>query len=348
MNKMKVVILSLLAASASSNMNKRSYNFGLRGLERVPREHRFAVKPKSASAKIAAVEKEKHGEATAEKNRKKKKEMKKEKADTKSMSKELINDAPLVKEADEIATAVDGWAPTLPPILVLTPKPSTTPSQSPSTTPSQSPSSVPSVVPEQTILPTFSPTLAPAIEIESKQATDAIPACPPAYDTTVTTYLGGDLVAVTDNIFECNSLYEMYCNIGEWDDALMAEDAEADEKWSNAWVYVGPCSALAALDPESTLLPTFSPTFSPTLAPSIVVTYAQAANAVPACPPDYNITKTDYLGGDKVTVTESIFECHSLSEVYCNIGEWDAALLDQDAEADEKWSNAWVYVGPCV
>jgi hypothetical protein len=191
------------------------------------------------------------------------------------------------------------------------------------------------------------PTLAPAIEIETKQF-QVLSACPPAYDTTKTTYLGGDLVAVTDNIFECDSLLVQYCNIGEWDDALLAEDAEADEKWSDAWVHVGPCSVLEALVAEPTAEPTLMPSFSPTLAPSNVVAYEEAANAVPACPPAYNITKTDYLGGDKVSVTGNIFECHSLYVEYCNIGVWDAAISVQYPNSEEMWDEAWVHIGPCM
>ena len=212
-----------------------------------------------------------------------------------------------------------------------------------------------------------------AVEVVSAKAVDVIPACPPAYYVAKTDYVGGDLVTITDNIFACNSPYVMYCNIGEWDDALLDQDENAGEMWSDAWVYVGPCTALTVVVPEPTSLPTLSPTlapsieveatsalavvvpeptslptFSPTLAPSIEVEATQAIDVVPACPTAYDITKTDYLGGDKVTITENIFECHSLYVMYCNIGEWDESLLAQDENAEEMWSDAWVYVGPCA
>jgi len=187
-------------------------------------------------------------------------------------------------------------------------------------------------------------TIAPSIEVVSAKAVDVIPACPPAYDITKTDYVGGDLVTITGNIFACDSPYVMYCNIGEWNDALLDQDANAEDMWSNAWVHVGPCSALAVVVPE----PTSLPTFSPTLAPSIEVEATQAVDVVPACPTAYDITKTDYLGGDTVTITENIFECHSLYVMYCNIGEWDESLLAQDENAEEMWSDAWVYVGPCA
>ena len=210
---------------------------------------------------------------------------------------------------------------------------------------SLTPSSVPSSIsPYPDSAKAAEATLVSTIEVEATQAIDVVPACPPAYDITKTDYAGGDLVTMTDNIFECDSLYFMYCNIGEWDDALLDQDANAMDMWSDAWVHVGPCSVLAVV-PE----PTSLPTLSPTLAPSIEVEAATpAANVFPACPPAYDITKTDYLGGDKVTITENIFECHSLYVMYCNIGEWDESLLAQDENAEEMWSDAWVYVGPCA
>ena len=182
------------------------------------------------------------------------------------------------------------------------------------------------------------------VEVVSAKAVDVIPACPPAYDVAKTDYVGGDLVTITDNIFACDSPYVMYCNIGEWDDALLDQDTNAMDMWSDAWVHVGPCSALAVVLPE----PTSLTTLSPTLAPSIEVEASQAADVIHACPTAYDITKTDYLGGDKVTITENIFECHSLYVMYCNIGEWDESLLAQDENAEEMWSDAWVYVGPCA
>ena len=204
--------------------------------------------------------------------------------------------------------------------------------------PSMMPSSAPSDPPEKTDEDIAS------IEVVSAKAVDVIPACPPAYDITKTDYVGGDLVTITGNIFACDSPYVMYCNIAEWDDALLDQDANAEDMWSDAWVHVGPCSALAVVVPE----PTSLPTFSPTLAPSIEVEATQAVDVVPACPTAYDITKTDYLGGDTVTITEKIFECHSLYVMYCNIGEWDESLLAQDENAEEMWSDAWVYVGPCA
>jgi len=215
--------------------------------------------------------------------------------------------------------------------------------------PSMMPSLAPSdpLLEKPTQLPTFEPTGTGeeiAIEVVSAKAVDVIPACPPAYDITKTDYVGGDLVTITGNIFACDSPYVMYCNIGEWDDALLDQDANAEDMWSDAWVHVGPCSALAVVVPE----PTSLPTFSPTLAPSIEIEATQAVDVVPACPTAYDITKTDYLGGDTVTITENIFECHSLYVMYCNIGEWDESLLAQDENAEEMWSDAWVYVGPCA
>jgi hypothetical protein len=68
------------------------------------------------------------------------------------------------------------------------------------------------------------------------------PTCPPVYDITKTTYVGGDKVLITDNIFECHTLYVYYCNVATWDDALLTSDPNAEEAWNSAWVFVGPCS----------------------------------------------------------------------------------------------------------
>ena len=323
-----------------SNVNERSYNVRLRGLEKRHKEHSSdhteviaketeAVAKesgmdatKSASPNGAVNEEAKHDETTAKEDRKeKKKERTKEKAESKIIHEEPVNDITSLGTA-----TADGWAPT--------PSPSDIPTPKSSVKPTQSPTSLAQIAVQEIA----------SIEVKSKQAVDVIPACPPAYDITKTDYVGGDLVTMTDNIFECDSPYGVYCNIGEWDDALLDQDANAMDMWSDAWVHVGPCSVLAVV-PE----PTSLPTLSPTLAPSIEVEAATpAANVFPACPPAYDITKTDYLGGDKVTITENIFECHSLYVMYCNIGEWDESLLAQDENAEEMWSDAWVYVGPCA
>jgi hypothetical protein len=206
-----------------------------------------------------------------------------------------------------------------------------------------------------------------------------VPICPTPYDITKTSYIGGSKVEMTSHIFECHSLYVQYCNIGTWDDSLLLENENAEELWSNAWVHVGPCSLEEVVDdaeedevvvlpeeaedevvvlPEAvvTEVPTTMPTFSPTLLPTTgvdVVADAESASVVeeetpPICPTDYDTTKTDYIGGDLVTVDSSIFECHSLYVQYCNIAEWDDSLLVGNANAEEMWDNSWVFVGPCV
>ena len=84
-------------------------------------------------------------------------------------------------------------------------------------------------------------TIAPSIEVEDTRAADVIPACPPAYDVPKTDYAGGDIVTVNGNVFECHSLYVMYCNIGEWNDTLLARDENADEMWDDAWIHIERC-----------------------------------------------------------------------------------------------------------
>ena len=159
---------------------------------------------------------------------------------------------------------------------------------------------------------------------------------------------------------------------------MLLENENAEELWSDAWVHVGPCSIEEVVKEEEeeevvvlpeaedegedevgvpevvvvTEVPTTMPTFSPSLLPTVVDVKAEAKSAsdeetTPTCPPDYDTTKTDYVGGDFVTVDSSIFECHSLYVQYCNIAEWDDSLLVGDVNAEEMWDNSWVFVGPC-
>jgi hypothetical protein len=433
---MKVIIHALLIMTASamtsgvsssrkqnpSNINKRSYNVRLRGLEKRLGEHTSArtkavAKESAASPKSAAKEEEKNGETPAKEDRKMKKKKRKKakveeekeeekdsvttaKEDRKKKKNELNNEMaesdsvrkyPVSDYTSQGAATVDGWVPTLLSKETTTSKPrspSLAPSSmysltlAPSLAPTKlaptslaitsapvspptllaptslaptslaptslaptllAPTSTPTSAPTSLTIMTKPPaTLSPSLKVDSAQATDVIPPCPPAYDITKTNYVSGELVTVTDSIFECNPLYVVFCNIGEWDDALLAQDANAMKMWDDAWVHVGPCSVLADV-PE----PKSSPTLSPILSPSGVVGSAQAADVIPPCPPAYDITKTDYVSGELVAITENIFECNSLYVVFCNIGEWDEALLAQDANAEEMWSDAWVHVGPC-
>ena len=269
----------------------------------------------SDSAKSITQKEKKHGE---------------EKAKTKGIENESATETATVDELDSTPLAPPTLKPTSLSMLPLTVSPISAPPEAVDST-------------SLSMLPlTVAPVPVPIEVVESTQVTDNISTCPPAYDITKTDYLGGDIVTITDNIFQCNPLYVLYCNIGEWDDALLEQDANAEALWNDAWMYIGPCSSLAVVL-ESSL-----PTFSPTLAPSIEVESVQAADAIPACPPAYDIAKTDYLGGDTVTITGNIFECNSLYVMYCNIGVWDDSLLAQDANAEDMWSAAWVYIGPCV
>lgn len=217
-----------------------------------------------------------------------------------------------------------------------------------------------------------------AVVVDDDDATDVaapvlpVPICPTPYNITKTTYIGGSKVEMTSHIFECHSLYVQYCNIGTWDDSLQLENENAEELWSDAWVHVGPCSIDEVVEEEVVVLseaedededevvvpevvvtevPTTMPTFSPTLVPTVVDIEAKAESAlvdkIPICPADYDTTKTDYVGGDFVTVDSSIFECHTLYVQYCNIAEWDDSLLVGNVNAEEMWDNSWVFVGPC-
>lgn len=77
-------------------------------------------------------------------------------------------------------------------------------------------------------------------------ASEIIPDCPDAYDTTKTNYVGGDEATVNEHIFECQAMYEKYCNIPEWYDSLLTFDANAKQSWDDAWMHVGPCVAVTS------------------------------------------------------------------------------------------------------
>ena len=96
-----------------------------------------------------------------------------------------------------------------------------------------------------TMLPTMAAT--PYIVV------DTLPACPPAYDMTKTTYVEGEMVTLNDHIFECMTLHVTYCNIAEWDDSLLTTDPNAFEMWDNAWVLVSPCTVTGVVDVEEVI-----------------------------------------------------------------------------------------------
>jgi hypothetical protein len=73
-------------------------------------------------------------------------------------------------------------------------------------------------------------------------AASLLPPCPADYDITKTTYVGGDLVKLSGNVFECQVDLVKYCNIGLWDESLLTEDANAEEAWNNAWLFFSECA----------------------------------------------------------------------------------------------------------
>lgn len=97
--------------------------------------------------------------------------------------------------------------------------------------------------------------------------------------------------------------------------------------------------------------PTYYPTLSPTLSPVFLHEVAPPAaedEALPECPLPYDPSRTDYVGGEMAEVNLYMFQCHSLYEHYCNVPEWNESLLADNPNAQQMWSDAWVYLGPCV
>lgn len=135
----------------------------------------------------------------------------------------------------------DSGGPPAPSIAPVTVSPLATPSKAPVTT-TLSPT-VASTVKVSTQLSEVTTTL-PTMAATPEVAVDTIPACPPAYDMTKTTYVEGVIVTLNDHIFQCMTLHVTYCNIAEWDDSLLTTDSNAFEMWDNAWVLVGPCTVV--------------------------------------------------------------------------------------------------------
>ncbi len=97
-----------------------------------------------------------------------------------------------------------------------------------------------------TTSPTSVVTAPPANSTALDAASGSLPDCPAAYDATKTTYRGGDEATVNEHIFECQKVYEKYCNIPQWDDTLLTGDASAKESWDDAWMHIGPCVAVTS------------------------------------------------------------------------------------------------------
>jgi hypothetical protein len=103
--------------------------------------------------------------------------------------------------------------------------------------------------------PTLSPTMIPSGNEDaftpSPTIVASLPPCPADYDITKTTYIGGDLVKLSGNVFECQVDLVKYCNIGVWDDSLLAEDENAEASWNKAWVFFSECAVEVSGDSDS-------------------------------------------------------------------------------------------------
>jgi hypothetical protein len=148
------------------------------------------------------------------------------------------NDDNLVDGSDDdsITDLAESPAPVLPTITTQSP---TTMAPSVMVSTQSSEDTPPTTLSPMMIVPgddddalTPSPTLAASL----------LPPCPADYDITKTTYVGGDLVKLSGNVFECQVDLVKYCNIGLWDESLLTEDANAEEAWNNAWLFYSECA----------------------------------------------------------------------------------------------------------
>ncbi|KAL9189165.1 hypothetical protein ACHAXT_011655 [Thalassiosira profunda] len=267
-----------------------------------------------------------------------------------------------------IAEAV-GWVPT--------PSPTTAnPTVPPTPAPTPAPSPEPSPASSEDALATP----APSVDALAAVASASDPPCPAAYDPTFSAYIAGDEVAMDTHIFVClGGDYTQYCNIVQKDETW---SQEVQDRWSDAWSYVGPCvdvmidatetvedvviappmpepasteapgttAATTGATDDSTAFPTVTPP-EPTASPSVDVLTASptvdALAAVTICPLRYNpTTLTTYVSGDQVEVNEQIFECREGEgyATFCNVAEKDPLWTEAEVM---MWNEAWEYVGAC-
>lgn len=110
--------------------------------------------------------------------------------------------------------------------------------------------------------PTYNPSTFPTVN--PTNAPTPLQYCPPAYDTSRTDYVVGDLVESELYIFQCSSgpnkrmyqMYEPYCNVA---DSSSLSESEL-ELWNVAWIPLQEC--------YTTVHPTVSPSYRPSNLPS--------------------------------------------------------------------------------
>ena len=146
---------------------------------------------------------------------------------------------------------------------------------------------------------------------------EASPICPPPFNRE-DTYFAGEFRESQDYVYQCNpakgGAYERYCNIPDWDEALLTEDER--DMWKGAWLRVGPCRHDLA--------------------------------SRPLCPPPFREDST-YFAGELREFQRNAYRCNPADdgayEPYCNIKDWDDRVGQERSR--EMWDNAWLLEGPC-
>ena len=167
------------------------------------------------------------------------------------------------------------------------------------------------------------------------------PSCPSKYDTS-TTYVAGDTVEVTKEIYVCQDTpYEEYCNIINQDDNW---DVEEVKLWKDSWLGIGKCEEMKDLkdlkeeDVEEEVLDEDEAPVAET---------EEEEESLPTCPPPYDWSKTTYQSGELMEMKSNIFGCRNGYEEYCNIPHWSNSLMKDDTKAKKLWHEAWEHLGPC-
>ena len=88
--------------------------------------------------------------------------------------------------------------------------------------------------------------------------------------------------------------------------------------------------------------PTSSPYAKATTSPTPIPT------PIPYCPPTYDLTKTDYVEGQRVEVEGFIFECRERTDEVDYVPYCNTPYPDQLNEIERGvWENAWATVSAC-
>eukprot|EP00571_Detonula_confervacea_P009126 CAMPEP_0172318010 /NCGR_PEP_ID=MMETSP1058-20130122/33640_1 /TAXON_ID=83371 /ORGANISM="Detonula confervacea, Strain CCMP 353" /LENGTH=409 /DNA_ID=CAMNT_0013032731 /DNA_START=76 /DNA_END=1305 /DNA_ORIENTATION=+ len=239
--------------------------------EKKRQEHINKKKQHVSDTNVDAQEEE---EVSPQEDRKKKAEKSPRFEKPEKASKTKDSTSKTTEENTEPPVAEDGWMPTpapstdslavittVSPIVVVEAEVTISASATTTTTTAMTTTSASTTTEEESATSTTTIAVADAAETEEESGTLAtdeptlapeLPECPPAYDTSKTDYIHGELIEMKEHMFQCRigngagieDLYAPYCNTPEWDESLLESNPGAKELWNDAWEHLGPCAAI--------------------------------------------------------------------------------------------------------